>query len=502
MRSLPSRNIASTAVVVFSVLALAGCGSTVPDTGGDSGLGQLAQGGSAGSGLSVPGAGDANAAVPGVQPLPGSSQPQAGEGSEAGTTGAAANTPGPIGGDDTGGDPSATDEVRVAILHLNGGNGVINAAFPGSSVSFGDGKREAQAVIDDVNAHGGINGRKLKPFFGEIQATDGDAERGAACQGLVQDARPMVILSMFNVGEGLVACATKANIPLLTVAAGAGDDYLNKIAKNISFTPTQISRDLEQRLVLGLAHAQGKLSQETVVGVVSQSDDPVFERVVEGTIEPLLESWGVPYVKATLSSATDNSGISNAVLKFKSSNVSKVVFSLGSGGVPDALFMQNAETQLFRPSYLMGDSTGTNFVAGTAPEQQAQNIWGAGTYPLVNVAASQYPTTSREKHCLAVENASFGGQYKDRATSLTSTMYCELIYGYTHIAKTVTGTLDATSWVNAYRGIGTAYPAITTFGSNLTAARNDNASMYRELAWSNACSCITYTSPARRIPGI
>ena len=48
--------------------------------------------------------------------------------------------------------------------------------------------------------------------------------------------------------------------------------------------------------------------------------------------------------------------------------------------------------------------------------------------------------------------------------------------------------------------MGRAYRPFTTFGVDLTASRNDNASYYRELAWNAGCACVTYTSPERPIP--
>jgi hypothetical protein len=225
----------------------------------------------------------------------------------------------------------------------------------------------------------------------------------------------------------------------------------------------------------------------------------MYGRVVAQTIEPLLASWGIKYVAQSISTGADTSAMSSAVLKFKTSNVTSVAFSLGSGGIPEVLFMDAASQQAFYPGFLMGDSTDTAFVAGSAPPAEVKGIWGAGTMPLANVPAGQYPTTPNEQSCIALMNTSFGAGYRNRGTSLTSTLYCELVRLFVAVGKAVQGPLSAASWVAAYRGFGTRYSPVTTFATNFSAAANYGASEYRELGWQSACSCLGYGSPIRPI---
>jgi hypothetical protein len=400
----------------------------------------------------------------------------------------------------TGTPIAAGADIPIAFFYVNGGNQVLSSVFPGTSVAFGNGKAEAQALINDVNGHGGINGRHLRPYFVPIQATNAtDTALQQACLGAVQDDHPFAILSIFNVSGGLAACATQTHTLFLDVALGAGDDEIYNTAPNYLFTPTQISRDAEQRLILGLAHAEGRITPSTRVGILSEADDPMYGRVVTRTIEPLLSSWGVPYIAESLSQGADTSGMSSAVLRFKTANVSSVVFSLGSGGIPEVLFMDAADLQAFFPAYLMGDSTDTSFVGGSALSTEAKRIWGAGTMPLANVATGRYPTTPGEQACISLMNASFSPGYRDRGTSLTATLYCDLVDVFVAVGRSVQGPLDAASWVAAYRGFGTRYTAVTTFATDFSAAANYGASEYRELSWLPACSCVTYTSPVRPI---
>jgi hypothetical protein len=479
-------------------LLLAGCGTTVP----------LSQQGSSTSTLNGSLSGPDGSVVPGG--TTGGTGGTSTGALAAGTSGAVgslgtAGTTGQVAGGATGTTGSVSSgavvdrtPVKVGVFYLNGGNQVISSAFPGSSVSFGDGKKEAQAIIDDINAHGGAGGRKLVPTWIAVQATDNDANRQAACLGAVQDAHPVALFAIFNLTAGLAKCVQQANTLMIDVALGAGDEDLYKQAKNLAFSPSQITRDAEQKLVLGLAHAQGRLPAGKPVGIVAQGDDPMYPRVVHNTIEPLLKSWGVPYDEQILSSGSDTSGMNSAILKFQQAHVDTVVFSFGSGGIPEVLFMQAADQQQFRPAYLMGDSTDTNFVGQEAPAAQIKRISGAGTYPLANVRSDQYPSPPTERHCLDVLNKAIGG-YTDRYSSLTGTLYCEIMYSFAFVAGHVQGPMSSAAWSQAYHALGSTYTPVTSFTTRFLPGRPDGASSYRELGYGTACSCITYTSPIRPI---
>ncbi|MCW2544579.1 MAG: hypothetical protein JWM40_2131 [Frankiales bacterium] len=500
LRKHPRVSKQRTALVLGLLLVgLVGCGTTVPLaqqssaalSGGD-GLGGVTptQGSTAGTGGAVADLGGTTGSA-----LSSSGGPTTGVPTDFATTAAGGGPTAVLAGQDH-------SPVKVAVFHINGGNAVLSAAFPGSSVSFGDGKREATAIINEVNARGGAGGHKMIPTFIPVEATGGDdAGLQKACQGAVQDVHPMAIFAMFNLADGLAACAKKAGVLLIDVALGAGDDHIYDTSRDIVFSPSQMTRNAEQTLIIGLARAAGKLPAGEPVGILSESDVPLYGRVVKSTIEPLLTKLGVPYIEQDLSNGADTSGMNAAVLKFLTSGVDTVLFSLGSGGIPEVLFMNAAEQQQFRPAYLMGDSTDTSFVGGTSPAAQIKRIWGAGTYPLANVRVDQYPSSPREKKCLATLDKAIGG-YNNRGSSLTGTLYCEIVESFAFVAGKVSGKLTTASWAQAYHRLGVGYQAVTTFSTDFLPRRMDGASAYRLLGFGQACACITYLSPIRRIPAL
>lgn len=490
------------------------CGSTVQQVGTTGGTDALAVEGGSADGLTVA-AGDDGLALPadpaatgttGGTAASGGTTTSSSSGGTAGPAGSPAAAPGTAAAGTASsaapaaGGPRDTTPVRVGIFYLEGGNQAISAGFGNTPVSFGDGRLEARAVVEDINKKGGVGGRKIEPFFAGVQAQNANGPGlEAACRRLIEDDKVSVIVSMFNVRSQLVECAKKGGAILLDVALGAGDDDLYQAYPDTLFTPTQLNLDSEQRLVISNAHKSGQLNGAKV-GVVIQQDDETFQRVYDGTMKPLLQQLRVPVQSSTIATATSTNDISAAVLRFKTDGVTHVMFSVGNGGIPPLFFMQGAQQQAFFPKYLMGDSTNTWFVGDTAPREQVRNITGAGTYPIANVNASQYPTTPAEKRCLDVISAA-GQRVNDRHTSLTATFYCEMLYGFAAIGGTVTGKLDKASFRAAYSRMGTSYPAITTFRSNLGNGRNDNPATYRLLGWKDGCSCISYLSGEQPIPG-
>lgn len=493
------RSPAHALLLACACVVVTACGTTVP-------LSQQVVGGQAGLGAPTQPDGSLQPGATAGPLVPGGGAPTTGT-AVGGTTGAGPGGTSTTGGTAVGGSSGtatairSTTPIKIGVFYLNGGNQVISSAFPGSSVSFGDGKREAQAIIDDINAHGGAGGRKLVPSWIEVQATDNDSQRQQHCLGAVQDSHPVALMAIFNLTAGLASCVEQSNVLMIDVALGAGDDELYKKAKNHAFSPSQLTRNAEQKLVLALAHAEGKLPAGKTVGLVAQGDDPMYPRVLRNTVEPLLKSWNVPYDEQILSSGSDTSGMNAAILKFTQDHVDTVVFSLGSGGIPEVLFMQAAEQEQFRPAYLMGDSTDTNFVGSQAPANQIKRISGAGTYPLANVRSDQYPSGPVEQHCIALLNKAIGG-YTNRYSSLTGTLYCEILYSFSFVAGAVSGVLTPESWAAAYHGLGSAYRPVTTFSTDFRPDHLDGASSYRTLGYGASCACITYTSPIRAIPAL
>lgn len=88
----------------------------------------------------------------------------------------------------------------------------------------------------------------------------------------------------------------------------------------------------------------------------------------------------------------------------------------------------------------------------------------------------------------------FNAGYKNRGSSLTSTLYCDLGFVFADVARSVKGALTPAGWIGAYQSFGRNYAPVTTFATDFVPSVAYGASEYRQLAYSSGCSCISYTS--------
>ena len=473
-------------------MLLSACGSTVQYAGTqtttlDGSLGGPAAGAPVTdqSGLTAPGSSTATGTTP-VTPgaAPGSTAgPSVSAGTPSGET-----LPGPS--------VSKNDHtpVTVGFELIQGGNELIAGGL-GTPVNFGDGRKEVTAIVNDLNARGGINGHPIKAVFAEWNAASGDSGRQADCAALIDDGKAQFIVTVININSAFLECTARRGVPLVNSSLGAGDDELYRKYGENFYSPSLMSLNRESALLLRRLTARKVLSPGHKVGVVIDGTDPQYDRVWNETEVPTLKALGLSYDAYTVAQQADVNG---AVLRFKTENIQQVVF-IAPNGIIATLFMQSAEQQQYRPTYGMGDSTAAWFVAKAAPRAQVMGFQGVGSLPMSNVEVRQYPTTARERACLNLI-AKEGENNADRHASITATVYCEAIYAWAAVARHVNGPITPAAWRAAYRLVGTTYQPVTTFATNFGDGQHGNVSRYRDLGWSSSCSCVAYLSGLRPVP--
>ena len=393
--------------------------------------------------------------------------------------------------------PRDTTPIRLGFIVLKNGDAFV--AGMGTEVSFGNGRRHVEAVVDDLNERGGVDGRKVEPFYAEYDAAAVDTEANyvAACTKLAEDDKVVAILTPINVLDSVVACAAKYRTPLLNASFDPGDDHAYAKFGDYFFSPSLLSLDNGVRLMLQTLRRRGELGADTKVGIMYRTKSPHYKRVVDRVYVPLLESWGIPYELAGIRDYSQD--VNAAQLRFATSDVNLVMF-MAPNGINQLLFMQSAEQQGYRPRYFTTDTDSTRFVSANVPRAQARNIAGVGTLPLSNVPADQYPPSPQEAACLELIRERSGENTANRVSSLTATLYCELVYAFAAVAERVSGPLTVDAWRAAYATVGTSYRPISTFGIDFGNGRHDNATLYRPYAWDDGCGCLTYTGKARPVP--
>jgi ABC-type branched-subunit amino acid transport system substrate-binding protein len=240
-------------------------------------------------------------------------------------------------------------------------------------IDNGDFQKAYQVMFDDINAKGGINGRKLEPIYAPINPV-GTAASDAACTKLTQD-DPVFVAVGFFLGDA-VLCYVDTN----QTAAIGGNMTAEKLAKaKAPWFSTDPSDDTAGDAVRAMAKA-GKLSSN--VAVLATTAD---QALLEQKVQPVLDELGVKPVSSAILDAPPNDAAANEAAaktiaeKFKAAGADKVVFV--GNGAPTTFIPGMTKTD-FRPQLIFTDLSGALAYTASAGTDTSvvQNAIAAGPY--------------------------------------------------------------------------------------------------------------------------
>src|SRR6185295_15757040 len=133
--------------------------------------------------------------------------------------------------------------------------------------------------------------------------------------------------------------------------------------------------------------AQNFFTPTSKIGLL-RVDAPAFDRVIEGTLKPRLEARGLHLteeahfteLEGTASASGMSAQASNAVLRFRSSGIDRVI-TLDFAGLTNFLFMPVAESQGYHPRYGFHSLMQPEFLRANVPAAQMAGMLGVGWRP-------------------------------------------------------------------------------------------------------------------------
>ena len=371
--------------------------------------------------------------------------------------------------------------------------GLLGAA----DLQIGDPHTEARALINDLNARGGILGRKIEPVYAAVDYANPNIEAAylASCNKMTDDGHVFAVLTVLNPPPSFVACVAQKGVLLINASLAPGDDKLIARSAPWYYAPTLVSLTRIPAPLIDTALRDGKLKPGDKVGMFA-IDVPQFTDTVEEVIKPILKARGVTL--AAYERVASEASIQNAVLRFRQAGVTHVIFEQASA-IPVLLFMRQAESQTFRPKYLLTSLDDPGYLLeGNVADAQLQGISGIGWGPVFDVKPAHYPMTDLERRCISVV-AKGGEVAKDRATFLALTPVCDLVWSFEAIVKEAGPQLSTVSFRDAYTRIGPRYSPVSTFVTDWS-KRVDGSSAFRTLSYIPSCKCIQYTGPQEPLP--
>lgn len=512
----------------LAVLLLAGCGSTVQGVG--NGNGTNAQD------LSVPNNGNGsttapNGYVPGATP---------------GNTGPGGTVPGaPTGGAQPGGgfapngQPTGTHlvngvpqgvgitatKIYVGISYETNGD-AANAAFGATGISQGDPQADAKAVVDDINAHGGIAGRQVVVVWHAIDATSNDTYSDMdqqTCYAFTQDNHVFAAMDKgltddfpacmqhagaMNFNSGTILYPDQALLQQFSYYFDAGTLTTDRVFQQLPRSLATLGYYNGWDANLG----QASSAAATKIGVLTY-EHPEWDRPLNRLLSGLA-SQGHPVdpgdvIKVQWPNSTSDEGnvvsaVGNAELKFRQDGVNHVIL-LDANGLLLLFFSRAAQGQHYYPRYGVESGSGMQTLASSSDvdPQQLNGAMGFSWSPDIDLtpsAAAKYEP-ARMKACLQMIDKRTGQSLESQPNAAgIAISYCDTLYllkwGVEHAGASITrDTVRA-----ALERAGLAYPSVGFLQEFYGPGRHDGVQVGWNMVWDSTCSCTKYVGNSFTIP--
>lgn len=505
------------AMVSAACLAGAACGSTIQraavtdDRGFASGGGDTPEGAtSAADGGAASGGGGAASQGGTTGGTHAATQSSVTAGATGSTPGASARIPGRTQG--------VTDKtINVGILYVSEAaysEGFSQIGVKGAAP--GDAKAMAQAVIDEINANGGIAGRKVVPLYlagDSTGAQDTDTGNQAACSHYTQDNKVAVIITLTSRVYSMLPCLVNANTPLVAefdYNEFADKDYAKY--RNFLYQPGSMSLD-KYGAVIDVLHSSGYFTKgpavdgHVKVGII-RFDYPQHDHLSNDIVKPALARYGFKVAPEDDIAISDpqslndlggsSSQISSAVLKFRQDNVTHVLF-LATGGWAEFVFGPTADNQMYYPRYGVSSFELTQVTTKNVSTAQFHDGVMAGWWPGADVEQADDPGGIPAAAACDATMQKGKVPMPSRVAVFSAQLVCQGLL-FVKDALDHAPEISPAGMRAGVDSMGTRFQAASTFKTLFGRNRNDGTHALRPLLYHDDCSCFRYSGSLLDLP--
>ena len=500
-------------------LVTAACGTTVPYArgggpyagGSGQGLGPLGSGSGAIAGSTRSGIQGFNPATGAAGGGPGVGQQASGAGSSSAGAGSAggggvapgASTSSPIATSGPGWD---AHNVYIGVPTENDASQVISTI--GISFNPGNEDDDANSIVNYINAHGGVLGRKIVPVFHDNSTpsieSDPDTVAQQNCAYFAQDHRVAEVVN-FLPAIFIAGCLQTQHVPDVEASSVIfdsqyysryGPDLWTTVFPNVDIlAPSLVNQLSAEHYFSPWNTATGSAGGGPVKVGILEPDSPVG-RDLAGRLVAQLRSFNYDVVSPffyTDSAQSYGSQMSSAVLQFAAAGVTHVI-SIPPVAAALLFFSQSAESQHYRPRYAMTSYTLPSQAAGDLPAGQINGALGIGWFPGDDVAMAQAPPPDPAAVTCNAALKQAGVDYTTELELGNAWAFCDAVTLFVDAAE-AGGGFGAGSISSGMAVAGAHFAPAATFGSGLSDQDHALPGEVRDLAYTKACSCFEYIGP-------
>lgn len=285
--------------------------------------------------------------------------------------------------------PGITDDtIKVGVTFVD-----FAAIEDLTDIPHGDNEAAYQALFDDINANGGINGRTIEPVYAAVSPL-GTEPAEETCLRLTEDEAVFAVVGFIYADASLCYLETHQT----AVVGGSMTPERLERATAPWFTP-EAGSDLETDVIR--AFAEEGLFDEDFAVFANITD----EALLNETVLPLLDELGVePVDSAVLDAPEDDFAAQNAAAaviaeRFKSAGAQKVLV-IGGGGVTWA---SGIEATDYRPTTLFTGRASIDAYVGDEAGRDPSVLEGAivgGLYAAPTGEGLEEPSI---QDCMAIQ---------------------------------------------------------------------------------------------------
>ena len=382
------------------------------------------------------------------------------------------------------------DTIKLGILSTSADAiGDLGVEYTGRTMA-----EISKPFIDEVNAQGGINGRKVVPAYTGFNPASADSML-AACVQQAEDMKVFASLALVGFyGEGEVCLANKQT-PTLSAANSA--EYTLYDREQGWVRQTSMNKDRSLRNWIDWMVQSRTAVPATRIGLI-YTDVPEDRYVVEKTVIPYLEQKGLNVAEVavfTLSSIDAMVGeAQRAAFNFKAHGIELVLPV--TNFLQMFLFVQQADLTGYVPRYSVSDfgSMATD-ATGFYPATQWEGVTGITSTLAGQPLKGELPDIPAGQECLRVYNDA-GLRFNvlpdtglPDPVEVTAMMHaCEHIALFADAARRAGVNPSRTSFLEAVGNTGKwSHRVVLTPPLTLRPDRYDSVDNYAVVRWQSRC---------------